>query len=310
MMAQTSRLPLSAAAARQAGMGPLRHVEVTGSTNDDLADEARRGQTHPAVLVADHQTAGRGRLSRRWVDVGATTLADASQAEKSLGGASVGGASVGGASVGGASLLVSLRFPAVASSEAHDAANAMSSEAGSSTVVSVAAMSIANAVSAAALSAASAAAARKSEVRVRSKWPNDLLLEWPGGSGKLAGLLAEIIDGDMPSVVVGLGMNIAAAPPEPAAVSLADAGIRTTRDEVLAALLETLPDYLTDPASARDELLAASATIGSRVRVISADGSSIVGTARSVDASGRLIVTVHGRDHVVDAGDVFHLRPA
>ena len=145
---------------------------------------------------------------------------------------------------------------------------------------------------------------------MRSKWPNDLLLEWPGGSGKLAGLLAEIIDGDMPSVVVGLGMNIAAAPPEPAAVSLADAGIRTTRDEVLAALLETLPDYLTDPASARDELLAASATIGSRVRVISADGSSIVGTARSVDASGRLIVTVHGRDHVVDAGDVFHLRPA
>ena len=38
----------------------------TGSTNDDLAAAARAGEPAGAVLVADHQTAGRGRLGRRW----------------------------------------------------------------------------------------------------------------------------------------------------------------------------------------------------------------------------------------------------
>ena len=43
----------------------LRHVEETGSTNTDLVDSARRGEVEQA-LVADHQTAGRGRLDRVW----------------------------------------------------------------------------------------------------------------------------------------------------------------------------------------------------------------------------------------------------
>lgn len=43
----------------------LRHVERTGSTNEDLAAFARAGGAECA-LVADHQNAGRGRLDRRW----------------------------------------------------------------------------------------------------------------------------------------------------------------------------------------------------------------------------------------------------
>lgn len=54
--------------ANATGLGPLRHVEVTGSTNADLATEARNGDCGPAVLVADHQSAGRGRLGREWND--------------------------------------------------------------------------------------------------------------------------------------------------------------------------------------------------------------------------------------------------
>jgi BirA family biotin operon repressor/biotin-[acetyl-CoA-carboxylase] ligase len=41
-------------------------VAETGSTNDDLAVAARQGGPDRAVLVTDHQTAGRGRLGRRW----------------------------------------------------------------------------------------------------------------------------------------------------------------------------------------------------------------------------------------------------
>jgi len=41
-------------------------VEETGSTNADLLALARDGAAEGAVLVADHQTAGRGRSGRTW----------------------------------------------------------------------------------------------------------------------------------------------------------------------------------------------------------------------------------------------------
>jgi len=44
----------------------VTRVAETGSTNDDLAVAARAGAPDRTVLVADHQTAGRGRLGRRW----------------------------------------------------------------------------------------------------------------------------------------------------------------------------------------------------------------------------------------------------
>ncbi|HWM18183.1 MAG TPA: biotin--[acetyl-CoA-carboxylase] ligase [Ilumatobacteraceae bacterium] len=44
----------------------VTHVPTTGSTNDDLLEAAATGAPDRSVLVADHQTAGRGRLDRRW----------------------------------------------------------------------------------------------------------------------------------------------------------------------------------------------------------------------------------------------------
>lgn len=254
------RLLLSSAVALRAGFGALLHTASTGSTNDDLAASARRGDRTPAVLVADHQTAGRGRLGRRWLDA-----ADASSPE--------------------ASLLVSFRLPTAVAEAADRAAG----------------------VSAAALAAA-ARALHGSATEVRAKWPNDLLLEGPGVAGKLAGVLSEVVDGEQPVVVVGLGLNVAAAPPEPGAVSLAQAGAVASRDEVLSSLLDALGGYLADPARARRELRAASATIGRNVRVELADGSSVEGFAREIDRAGRLLVSSGHQDLRIDAGDVIHLR--
>jgi len=42
-------------------------VRATGSTNVDLLAAATSGAPDRSVLVADHQTAGRGRLDRTWV---------------------------------------------------------------------------------------------------------------------------------------------------------------------------------------------------------------------------------------------------
>lgn len=47
-------------------IGPLRFLEQTGSTNDESARWAESGAPDLALVVADEQTAGRGRLSRRW----------------------------------------------------------------------------------------------------------------------------------------------------------------------------------------------------------------------------------------------------
>ena len=44
----------------------IRVVDETGSTNADVAELARRGEPAGLVLVAEHQTAGRGRLGREW----------------------------------------------------------------------------------------------------------------------------------------------------------------------------------------------------------------------------------------------------
>jgi BirA family biotin operon repressor/biotin-[acetyl-CoA-carboxylase] ligase len=66
------RPPLNAAALRRAIVTPdslwtdLDVVESTGSTNSDLGARAREGAPEGAVLVAEEQSAGRGRLDRQW----------------------------------------------------------------------------------------------------------------------------------------------------------------------------------------------------------------------------------------------------
>lgn len=44
----------------------IERFEVIGSTNTHLLERAREGAPGGIVAVADHQTAGRGRLDRRW----------------------------------------------------------------------------------------------------------------------------------------------------------------------------------------------------------------------------------------------------
>ena len=45
---------------------PLRYFDVTDSTNTQAIAWAREGAVHGSLVVADHQTAGRGRAGRGW----------------------------------------------------------------------------------------------------------------------------------------------------------------------------------------------------------------------------------------------------
>jgi BirA family transcriptional regulator, biotin operon repressor / biotin---[acetyl-CoA-carboxylase] ligase len=52
----------------------VREFETIGSTNTYLLGEARAGAAEGTVAVADHQTAGRGRLGRTWTAPPGTSL--------------------------------------------------------------------------------------------------------------------------------------------------------------------------------------------------------------------------------------------
>ncbi|HXZ62135.1 MAG TPA: biotin--[acetyl-CoA-carboxylase] ligase [Acidimicrobiales bacterium] len=48
------------------GQWDVRWLDEVGSTNSYVLEQARRGAPEGLVVAADHQTAGRGRLDRRW----------------------------------------------------------------------------------------------------------------------------------------------------------------------------------------------------------------------------------------------------
>lgn len=51
---------------RWAGRGEIAYEPVMNSTNIRAKDMARAGAPHGSLAVCDHQTAGRGRMTRRW----------------------------------------------------------------------------------------------------------------------------------------------------------------------------------------------------------------------------------------------------
>jgi BirA family biotin operon repressor/biotin-[acetyl-CoA-carboxylase] ligase len=155
-------------------------------------------------------------------------------------------------------------------------------------------------------------------VRTALKWPNDLLAADDGG--KLAGILAQTA-GD--AVVLGIGLNVdtsAAELPVATATSLALSGAPgVDRTDLLAAILMRLDarcaqwaDHGGDAAACAlvDAYREACATLGRDVRVTLATGAVVEGTARDIDALGRLIVRTSDGERSISAGDVEHVRPA
>jgi BirA family biotin operon repressor/biotin-[acetyl-CoA-carboxylase] ligase len=243
-------------------------VRSTGSTNADLlARAADPGSPEGQVLVAEEQTAGRGRLGRSW------------------------------SSVPGASLTFSVLLrPATVPAARRGWLTLLAGVAVASAVRSVAG------------------------VDAVLKWPNDVL----AGDRKLAGILAEQSP-DGAAVVIGTGLNVAAAPGEIpvsatglAATSLRAEGATVSREDLLLGMLDRLEHWYAafraDPDPERSGLLdayrALCQTLGRTVRVEMPAGRVLTGVARGIDAEGRLLVAEGPGDSVtpVSAGDVVHVR--
>jgi len=240
----------------------VRIHEELPSTNTALVEDARAGAPEGLVVVADHQTAGRGRLGRTW------------SAEP------------------GTALLVSVLLrPPLPVDEIP-------------VVLMAAGLAACDGVEAAA------------GFRPKLKWPNDLVVD----DHKLAGLLTEATGGADPGVVLGLGINVSAGA-YPAELSREatsceeTAGKPVNRAEVLVAFLTALESrYSTvlspgGRASTLDAYRTDSATLGRRVRVELTSGPPLEGQANRLADDGQLVVTDDaGEDHLVNVGDVKHLR--
>ncbi len=274
---QATRAPATDAP-RVAFSAPER-LAVVDSTNRYLADlvRERRARGRPLAtgyaVVAEEQTAGRGRLGRRW-DAPAKS-----------------------------GVLCSILWRTDLDAQAR--------------------YLLTWAVALATVDAVEEVAGVEAQI----KWPNDVEVS----GRKVAGLLAEVVSGSEPGepadVVVGVGVNVnwpADWPPRSGEGQLSELERRATalnricghdvdRAEVLERLLASsgASSARLSSAAGRRSLAASferrCATLGRPVRVELGAGA-LTGTARGLDAAGRLLVDSGGATHAVSAGDVVHLR--
>ena len=133
------------------------------------------------------------------------------------------------------------------------------------------------------------------------KWPNDLLLD----GGKLAGILLERA-GDR--VVVGIGVNLAAAPAIPGRPAAALDG--TLAPKAFAPLLaasfaRSLELWRSDPGSLPDRWLAKAHPVGSALKVHLDSDTYIAGRFEGLGEDGALLLrTASGAIETIRAGDV------
>ncbi|MEP6760172.1 MAG: biotin--[acetyl-CoA-carboxylase] ligase [Sporichthyaceae bacterium] len=154
------------------------------------------------------------------------------------------------------------------------------------------------------------------ELDVRLKWPNDVLV----AERKLAGILAERVED---ALVLGVGINVSLRAdelPVPSATSLLLEGSAVVdRMPVLLAVLRSMGRLYgefadasgdADASGLRSSYRGLSSTLGEPVRAELPGGRVVTGTALDIDESGRLVLQTSDGTQPIGAGDVVHLtRP-
>ncbi|HSH28135.1 MAG TPA: biotin--[acetyl-CoA-carboxylase] ligase [Wenzhouxiangella sp.] len=232
-------------------------VNTAGAVDSTNARLAAAGGRHGHALLAEAQTAGRGRRGRRWQ------------------------------SPPGSGLYLSLAW---------HFESGLAGLAPLSLVVGLTAAETLREVSGA---------------PVAVKWPNDLLVD----NDKLGGCLVEMsgaAEGPC-RAVIGIGINLFPTPAmdglDQAWTTLADHGEPVGRNRLAARLLDALAIALAGfDRHGFDDFLARwpafDALSGRPVRIIHASGSETAGTARGIDAQGRLVLETADRRRAIASGEV------
>ena len=276
------RPPLRQAALRTGltvGQDAWRSVDVvaeTGSTNADLLERARAGEPGGAVLVADNQNGGRGRLGRVWTippraGLSVSVLVRPSTPIETWNWLSLAtGVAVTDALIRVCGLSATLKWPNDVLVPSNGVGNGVNDYAGDRLKVA------------------------------------GILAEVVGGEAVQNGVV----------IGIGLNVSQDESElPVPTATSLRLAGSATIdRDTVLRAVLRALSRRLAECESNLPGLAAAyrerCSTIGATVRAELPGGQIRTGVAEGVDDTGRLLLRADD-DSVtaLSAGDVVHIRP-
>ena len=266
-MTSAERIRRMLAQRGKAWPAPLEHLATVGSTNDRLKQRAREGAADWTALVADVQTAGRGRHGRSWVS-----------------------------RAGDLALSVLVRPPALP-----DALLLLPLAVG----------------------VAVAAAVAELGVDASLKWPNDVVVPRGRGDaadyGKLAGILVEgVSEGERVAAVIGVGLNLVAAPPEArgaASTSLrAETGRDVERDAAAAAVLAHMTVWYDAVARCEAGAVVEAFTAralpwwGRTVEVRSGE-TALRGTARGIDSRGALLLELEdGSTAALVSGEARQVR--
>jgi len=280
--AVADRAPLSAAALSAALTGPgrlWRDVTVlaeTGSTNSDLLAAARAGAAEGTVLAAEVQTAGRGRLDRRWIcppraalSFSALLRPDGVPAVARGWIPLLAGVAVAAGLRAQAGLDARLKWPNDVLVGGAKIAGILAEQAGDAIVLGIGIN----------------VTTRRDELPV----PHATSVVLAGAAPDREQLLVAVL-GELETWYRRWVAAVAAGPPVVAGT--VPAGI--------------VPGA--DPAGLRAEYLRLSATVGQQVRVSMPGGKLVTGRAGDLDATGRLVVETASGPVPVSAGDVVHVR--
>lgn len=301
--AAADRAPLSATALRGALVkhGAIWHdvrvVAQTGSTNTDLLAAARHGAAQGLVLAAESQTAGRGRMGRRWLSPPRAALTFSVLLRP--GGVPPGskgwvpllaGVAVASALRAEAGVDARLKWPNDVLVKGAKVAGILAEQSGDAIVVG-AGINVSGgreelpAAGTTSLAIAGAACTDRAQLLVSvlaelERW----YLAWLGTAGR------QPAAGPEPVGQAAVGAGPAAVEAGPARRDAAGTG----------------PDP--DTCGLRPAYRSLSATLGGLVRVALPGGQVLTGTAQDIDETGRLVILAALGLVAVSAGDVVHLR--
>jgi BirA family biotin operon repressor/biotin-[acetyl-CoA-carboxylase] ligase len=258
-------------------------IPSIGSTNSELMTRARYGAGLPEILIADEQTAGRGRRGRSWE------------------------------APSGSSLMMSLLV--------HPTSDSAWRGGSSAAQLTTTALALGMCEAVRELLGVHVRVKWPNDLVVDPDPAHEGSDDGPGYR-KVAGILAESVvkDGRIVAVVVGVGCNTGWSEiPEEMALKAASLNLlgdcevdrvqlaaRTVHgfDRRLELLMAGQTDLVVQEAQEM------SATLGRRVRVLEPSGDAWEGVAESLDGDGRLLVRSSSGIRSLDAADIEHLRLA